>query len=375
MAAMVAELQYHFRMKGVFADKLIGLLGGALALALLALTPAARGLPVDGLYQQRVAVENETLAERDRAYRVAFRRMIVKLTGDSRWLEPAAVRAASDNAGDFVQAFAYTSAEAGSQLAAQRYLDVQFSAPLINQLLVAQDIPLWGSNRPSVLVWMALQDATGRRSLLNSETGAEIIEYMRQFSEERGLPIIFPLLDIEDRRNLSVDAIWAQDELAIREASNRYDADSILAGRLLFTATGELVGLWQFLFREEAAIFDGFDTELASYLERPLSRITSELARNFALPPDDQGEQSARLRVDGIRSFSDYTALLEYVRAIGLVQSANVVAVDGERLELSLDMRGNAEQLFNLIALDRDLLPVGEVQNAAAPVLHYRWMR
>ena len=357
------------------ANKLSWLLGATALLAFLSLAPAARGLPVAGLYEQRVAVENESLAERNRAYQVAFRRMILKVTGDERWLETGRVRGASGNAGDYVQAFAYATEEAAGPIAGQRYIEVQFSAPLINQLLAAEDIPVWGGNRPSVLVWMALQDASGQRSLLNSQTGAEIIDYMRRFGEERGLPIIFPLLDLQDRRELSVDAVWAQDELAIRTASNRYGPDSILAGRLLFTATGELVGLWQFQFMDDTQTFDGFDSELESYLEQPLSRITSQLAGHFALVPGGQSERSVRLRVDGISDFSDYSALVEYVRGIGLVQAVDIVSVDGERLELLLDLQGNSDQLYDLIALDRDLLPINSGESAESPLLHYRWMR
>jgi len=274
-----------------------------------------------------------------------------------------------------VQAFAYATKAAPGQPGGQRHIEVQFSVPLIRQLLAAENIPVWGSNRPSVLVWMALQDTTGQRKLLDRETGPEIIGIIRDFAEERGLPVIFPVLDLEDRRNLSADSIWAQDQLAIEAASDRYDPDSILAGRLLFTATGELVGLWQFLFMDEEHIFDGYDSSLDSYLEKPLARVAAELAGYFALTPYGQGEQSIRLRVDGIGSFSDYSALFDYVRAIGLVESAKLTTADGERIELLLDCRGGAEQLFNRIALDRELMPVQREESAGLPLLHYRWMR
>ena len=372
---MLAELQYHFRMVTGLERYMVRYLGAALLLTFLLPGPAVHGLTVTGLYQQSVAVENESVAERNRAYQVAFEQMILKVTGDQRWLEHARIRTAAGNAGDYVQAFAYTTQAAAGPIAGQRFIEVQFSAQRINQLLAAENIPVWGSNRPSVLVWMVLQEAGGRRNLLGPETNPEIIEFMRRFGAKRGLPIIFPVLDIEDRRNLSTDAIWAQDELAIKAASNRYDPDSILAGRLLFTATGELVGLWQFLFMDEAEVFDGFDSDLESYLEQPLSRITSHLSGYFALVPGGQSKQSVRLRVDGIRNFSDYSVLLDYVRSIGLVQTADIVSVDGERLELVLDLQGSADQLFNLIALDRDMLPVTSADSAGAALLHYRWMR
>ena len=148
--AMLAELQYHFSMVRGLANKLYSLLGAAALLAFLSLAPLAHGLPVSGLYEQRVAVENESTAERNRAYQVAFRRMILKVTGDERWLESERIRGASGNAGDFVQAFAYTTEQTAGRVAGavagQRYIEVQFSAPAINQLLAADNIPVWGSN-------------------------------------------------------------------------------------------------------------------------------------------------------------------------------------------------------------------------------------
>ena len=188
---MLAELQYHFRMVTGLERYMVRYLGAALLLTFLLPGPAVHGLTVTGLYQQSVAVENESVAERNRAYQVAFEKMILKVTGDQRWLEHARIRTAAGNAGDYVQAFAYTTQAAAGPIAGQRFIEVQFSAQRINQLLAAENIPVWGSNRPSVLVWMVLQEAGGRRNLLGPETNPEIIEFMRRFGAKRGLPIIF----------------------------------------------------------------------------------------------------------------------------------------------------------------------------------------
>jgi hypothetical protein len=52
--------------------------------------------------------------------------------------------------------------------------------------------------------------------------------------------------------------------------------------------------------------------------------------------------------------------------------------LDAERLELDLIVKGEGTKLSELIALDRDLLPIdtlnrGEVD--APSLLHYRWTR
>ena len=262
-------------------------------------------LQVNGLYEQRVAIANESDTERDRAFREALEAVLLKITGERRWLEHPVLQQAVRNAQSYVEGISYASEtveviadelprpadpdvdQAGQvdpELAAsslpalreQRYIDVNFAASLLDELLASANIPVWDSNRPSVLVWLALQNAEGERSMLTADSNPRIIAIIQDFVTERGLPIIFPVLDFEDRRALSEEALWTQDEAVISVASSRYGADSVLSGRLLFTASGELVGLWQFIFQGQVEVFDGYDEELAGYLNAPwIASLTS----------------------------------------------------------------------------------------------------
>ena len=413
-------------------SKLLGVC--SLGLALLFASAATQALPVTGLYSEHMAVANESDAERSRAFREALQAVILRVTGEPQWLDHPTIIAAVENAQSYVEAIGYSSefiavpAEVAARAAQstdvtgtaettgtteateitqmpgaaveptvatpepdanqaevsaplipttreQRYIDVDFSSALIDELLTTANIPIWDSNRPSVLVWMALQDETGNRSLMTADINNDIIELIQEFADRRGLPVLFPVLDFEDRRSLNEDLVWTLNEEAIRKASNRYGADSILTGRLHFTASGELVGLWQFLFQDEADVFDGFSTDLREYLHGPLARVTSQLASYFAIVPESATREMVQLRVDGVGSLQEYSSLLSYVNGLGLVESVSPAQLDGERLELRLGLVGDAQQLFELIALDRDLLPIEGVASDASDVLHYRWTR
>lgn len=365
--------------------------GILLSLLIAFCSPFASALQVTGLYDHRVAVNNESDAERNRAFREALEAVILKVTGEHRWLEHPSVADALSNAQSYVEAISYSSemvelpvppnsvgASDQSLLAPmveRRFIEVNFAASLIDDLLANANVPVWNSNRPSVLVWMVLQNAEGERTMLTRESNPQIVEYMQDFAAQRAIPIIFPVLDFEDRRNLSENAVWALEEASIIAASERYGADSILTGRLHFTASNDLVGLWQFIFQGEAEVFDGFDQDLNAYLHAPLDRITNQLASYFAIVPEASTQQVVRLRVEGIGDLSAYSALLSYVSGLGLVESVSTAALDGERLELELGLAGNSDQLFELIALDRDLLPIQSSQAGSRGVLHYRWTR
>lgn len=349
-------------------------------------------LQLTGLYSQQIAVSNESDSERDRAVTDALAAVIVKVTGEQRYLENPAIQSAIANALSYVAGISYDSkqielpiednsiggdpANSTYYTIEQRYVNVDFAATLIDDLLAQAGIPVWDSNRPSVLVWMVLQTADGERSFLTDAARPEIVQALQDFAEQRGLPIIFPVMDFEDRRNLSVDVAWdLVDEEAISNASERYDADSILAGRLHFTASGELVGFWKFMFGGETEEFNEYDENLQAYLYKPLNRITNRLAAYFAINPETSNQQFIRLRVDGIKNLSAYSALLSYVQNLGMVENVTAAELDGERIEFQLGVFGDSRQLFEQIALDRDLLPIDRSSRGSQTLLHYRWTR
>ena len=363
-----------------------------LTLLLISWQPSA-ALQVSGLYSQQIPVTNDGEAERNRAFSEAFAAVVVKVSGDPRWLENPAIERAIAQAQNYVEATSYISESIQLPLedntasadtdeeqfytAEQRIISINFAAALIDELLADAGIPVWDGNRPSVLVWMVLQNSAGDREFLTADSNPEIVQVMQDFAAARGLPIIFPVLDFEDRKTLSENVAWNLDEAVISSASERYGADSILAGRLHFTASSELVGLWQFQFQDQADVFDGFDSELQSYLYDPLNRITTQLASYFAILPESIDGETIRLRIDGIKNLNAYSSLLNYVENLGLVAIVTTAAVDGERIELQLSLVGDARQLYEQIALDRDLLPINNTldDSSLATLLHYRWTR
>ena len=343
------------------------------------------GLQVTGLYSHRVAVSNESDSERNRAFQEAFKAVIVKLTGSRSWLSDPNIEGAVAGAQSYVEAIRYESQNTSQvadngidnpdRLNENGFIEVSFSSSLIEALLADANIPIWNSNRPSVLIWMVLQDASGARTLLTKESNPEISEYVQNFARIRAIPIIFPVLDFQDRQNLSEEDVWALDSQKIVKASLRYGADSILSGRLHFTSGGELIGLWQFIFQDEADVFDGVEKNLNDYLEVPLDRITNRLADYFAVLSYSTPQESVNLKIEGIRNLRAYTSLMNYVSGLGLVYSVKAVNLDSGTLQLELGLLGEASQLFEVIALDRDLLPIQSNQAGNPNLLHYRWTR
>jgi hypothetical protein len=335
---------------------------------------SVQAVQVEGLYSHQTEVSGDDETERAQAFATALAAVIVKLTGGEDALLVSGVERAISRARDFVEGISYSSISDTASGQTQRMITVDLSKALVDALLSDLGIPIWNINRPSILVWVAIQSPEGSRRLMNPETDQSMVEALVDFADSRGLPLLFPVLDFEDRRNLTIDNLWDLRSEAINQASARYGADGILAGRIHFTPTGELVGLWQFQFQGEAQIFDGLDSDLNAYLEAPLMKVTDQLSDYFALPSVSSFERSITLRVDGIRTLADYAALLAYVSQLGIVPESSLASLDAERVELNLAVLGDAIRLRELIALDRDLLPIDSTRSETE-LLHYRWTR
>jgi len=351
--------------------------GRVLLMALLGLQVFLYGpstvhaLPVNGLYNQLVEVADQSDGERRRAYREAFSQVIVKVSGDRRWLDHPAVRGALTTADNYVAEVAYRSSGSGTAM------EVSFDQQLVDDLLVRAEIPVWGRNRASVLLWLTVQNTDGRRVMLASSNEHELLEQARAFSEERAVPVLVPLLDLVDRRMVSLSQSWAMDADALRSAAERYGADSILAARLLEMPGGQLVGLWQFIFRDQSETFDHVSSVGETYMDPPLDRATSHLARHFGLLPRDLArEDEVVLRVDGIDDLNNHMILVRYLESLALVREVRIAGLRPEGLDLHVKMVGDRYRLTELISLDRDLRPEGfELGGTVGDTLHYRWTR
>jgi uncharacterized protein len=342
-----------------------------LSLVFLAAGSTAWSLPVDGIYSAEVAVNNQADAERRRAYREALQQVFVKVTGEQRWLQHPRITAAVSNAESFVAEVGYRSTGMDA------WIDVRFDRQQIDGLLYEVDIPVWDRNRASVLLWVTVQTADGRREMLGSSSDHELLSQARRFSAQRAVPVLIPLLDLTDRRMVSAEQSWALDVEALRAVGQRYGADSVLAGRMLVTDSGDVVGFWQFLFRDQVHVFDHVNNDLQAYMGYPLDQVAVRLANHFGLVLSEfEREDEVSVVVEGVRDLASHMVLIRYLESLSVVRDVRVTALKGESLELHLRLAGTRLHLTEFISLDRDLMPVNfELGSVDTDVLHYRWTR
>jgi hypothetical protein len=94
-------------------------------------------------------------------------------------------------------------------------------------------------------VWLAVDWGQGEREIVAADDpepmsgdGRSIDrnrllrERVAEVATRRGIPVLFPLLDTEDLENISFSDIWGGFDDLLLQASTRYEAESVLLGRI-----------------------------------------------------------------------------------------------------------------------------------------------
>jgi len=335
---------------------------------------------INGLYQASITVTSrDDLREREQAFKTAMRKVLVKLTGRVDTLDNPIITRALANAQP--ESFAYRSTAlvpaTETQIpatAASLAIEVSFSQTQIQSLLDSAAIPLWPSNRPDTLLWVVVQDESGERALLGN-SGNDMSRSLQTLATDLGLPLISPILDLQDQLALRAETLWNMDLDAIRAASSRYQTDSILVLKVLRLFGGQVIARAVYLFRGQPLEVEVFESELPPFLEASINMVAKELAGNYAILQSGINEsQRVSFIVDSINGIADYAGMLRYLETLAVVKTVQVLRVQEHTVELELGTGGQLRQLIEGIALDQKMLPVTEPLRVNQQVtLHYQW--
>ncbi|MFC1747867.1 DUF2066 domain-containing protein, partial [Pseudomonadota bacterium] len=215
--------------------------------------------------------------------------------------------------------------------------------------------------RPEVLLWLVVEDRDARY-LLASNASAEMESVLSTYSTQRGLPLMLPLMDLEDQMHIGFADVWGNFRQSIMEASERYGANAILVGRLYRPLDGQWNARWTLYqgddsqhWQEEGAAQDGV---LGAGIEGAADRIAERYAQ--VLMSDVSG--NVALTVTDVNSLAGYAKAMKYLESLDVVSRVQVSRVYSDEVVFDLDVRGDVKGLVQSIALGGTLRQVAGVQ-------------
>ncbi len=314
------------------------LLPCALILAAFGL-PSADAVEVTTLYTARVAYDADSPEGRDEAYARALSEVLARVSGSELGNDPILIDQLFADPAAYVLRF---------RPGADETLWVSFDGQAIEGALREAGQPVWGSDRPLTLVWLAVDSGQGRRQIIAAADEIQngslarsldrvslLRERVLEAAERRGLPVVFPLMDTEDRALISFSDIWGGFDEALLEASRRYDVNSILVGRIRGASSQR--NRWSYYF-------GGTERSWTGTPETIVGQVADLLASELAIGGDAL-LASVRLRVAGIDSVDAYGSVQKILANLGLIDTFSVIEVSRDSILYRIDAHGGAERL------------------------------
>lgn len=329
-----------------------------LVLGVVASIPA-EAVEVQGLYEATVPLERDTQAQRAEAFRAAMGVVLVRVTGNPGIVSDPQSTDLIRRSEAYVQQFRRTR---------EGDFWVGFDGEAVNRALIELGLPIWGAERPSALLLLALDKGAGERFILSAQDelpnpdSDALREQLAMQSELAGVPLVLPLMDAQDRSILSFNEVWGGFDQALTEAGQRYATDAILLGRYSYDAPRAV--RWTLYEDDQAYRWEGL-------IDQGIRGAGDRFAIRYAVATGAALEGEVGISIAGIENLNDYGRVLSYLESLTAVEAVSVRAIQGDQAIFGLSLRGNLENVDQAIRLGgllrRDQGPTPTPDNPGDP--------
>ena len=345
---------------------------------------------VKDLYQASVAINSQNSGDRANALKKALAAVMIKVGGEKSVLDNEVIKESLNNYNAFLTQYRYEQKtrqvvddkESNKQL----FLFASFNEDKINQLFLEAKLPLWGSLRPQVLLWLIDEQGLNRQFISNS-SNSELPYLINEFSSKRGLPIILPLMDLTDTNQITLSDVWGRFQAPIKEASSRYLAEAIAVMRIsnsslvIHNSNNEVelessatdCGLlcahttpskknyvldwslldWSVIQGQQKLSQQYYGDDPHSILEQGLADITELIYQRYALSTSTQKEFV--IDVENVDSLKTYVDIFDFLKNLSSVKSVKLLTAKGNKRRFSLQLLGSEEAFLASLKLNKKL--------------------
>ncbi len=316
---------------------------------------------METLYEVSVKVsdnktENELINE-------GFSYVLIKVSGDSEVLTSPAYSSLVAQARSALSQFRYDDISASSDPSVkEKWFWVRFNPKIINNLLNIANIPIWGSVRPNILIWLS-QKINGEYYLHDQHEAPDIYKTLNNQANQRGISLIYPFLDLQDRSNMSIEDIWNHSNNAILLASKRYQAQAILTSRIFQDSAGTWVSQWSLLMLGETQNWKIRDNSLLRAVASGIDELADKLADQLAQTNDESRQSGLFIQISNINDFNDFQHLDDYFRSLATVKSLSLIKLEHDKIIYKINHLGKVKSLIQEIEMGDLLSPIEAVKN------------
>lgn len=321
----------------------------------LIISTTASAAVVSSLYSAQIPVNSHSSSQQNQALTQALNLVLIKVSGNSAITNIDGISGALEDPNQYVRNFSYTKAANNSTM--PLLLNVNFTPQAINDLLQQTGQPIWSQNRPLTLIWLVTKNASGLH-LINNSSEEQIAQLTNEASTKRGLPIIFPILDLSDIQQIQASDVWAPFINVIQRASARYAPDEILIVRINNSNQENIVSNWTLLSQNKSLNWDIKNKNIEETINNGIDNVVTTLANQFAVTKSNNQQHDLKLLVTDLQSINDYAKITNYLNKLSGVINVEVEKVTASQATFILTLNTDTNSLRRAIKLGSVLLPI-----------------
>ncbi|MCY1437687.1 hypothetical protein D9M71_538580 [compost metagenome] len=245
--------------------------------------------------------------------------------------------------------------QVGSEAGPPESVVVEFDPGSTERALRKAGLALWGSNRPSILGWWLNDTVEGSNLVGDGQASAQPL---RRAAQHRGLPLRLPLADLQEQLVANAKQVEGNDPAPLREASERYGADALLAVHAQ-EADGKWQGKWQLWLGDQREQGTAEGADQAALADAAMMAVSSRLAPRYVTRPGASSQLQVQVQGMNLQRYAELARVLE-------PYGPRLQAAEGTTL--TYGVTGNREQLRAQLGLAK-LQEVPVEQAPAVPAM------
>jgi len=353
-----------------------------LAVLLGVLQMPVHAVIVEDLFTVELPVADQTTSLRLESFSEAFKQVIVKVSGSDDALRSPAFARPIKNSARYVKQFRYVTRklpddEEEELEAGNLFLSIDFDQQLIEGLLREQNFPVWGRERPSSLLVISY-DVNENIKLVSDDTTPDLVDALDNAAAIHAVPVLFPLMDLEDIALVSIGDIASREYENIRTMARRYTPNALLVGQIVGRSGEGWQGDWEVRFADQIFKWTFKASSKQAVIDQVIRHLAKILALEYALEDHRRVEQSLLLSVSELDGIDKLIRVQQYLESLNVIDSVQIAMISKDVVTYRLKLRNDPEDLQRLIEfgemLEQEDFPQVSTEGEEQIILNYSFV-
>jgi len=335
---------------------------------------------VEDLFTVELPVADQTTSLRLESFSAGFKQVVIKVSGSDDALHSPAFKRPLEGSARYVKQFRYINRNLPNDEefdGGRLFLRIDFDQQLIEALLREHNFPVWGRERPSSLLVISY-DVNENIKLVSDDSTPDLIEALDQAAAEHAVPVLFPLMDLQDIALVRIGDIVSRQYDNIGTMAARYAPDALLVGQVVGRSGKGWQGDWEVRFADQIFKWNFEASSKQAVIDQVIKHLARILALEYALEDHRRIEQSLLLSVSALDGLNNLIAVQKYLKSLNVVDSVRVAMINKDVVTYRLKLRNDPADLQRLIdfgeVLEQEDFPQVNTRGDAQIILNYSYI-